>query len=285
MRPDRQSLARLYETERTSTRAIGALFGVSKTEVRRWLADDGIAARPKGRGLANRGVAAPTADELRRMIHGEHLSYLEIAARFGVDDSAVQHWLRRHGIPRPRVWDTRRKGRVVREPTADELRALYDEGLSAARIGDRLGLSESAILVRLAGHGIARRDGGWQGGRRWTCADGHRVRSSYEQRVDDWLSANGVEHVVEPPLPFGSTSRADFLARGWYVEVWGVVNRRDYAKRKGEKRALYATHGLPLIEINPDDFSAAARDRYVRKLAHHLLGAHEFLPRTAPRTA
>ena len=42
MRPDSQSLRRLYIEERKTTREIGSLCGVSKTHVLRWLKAEGI---------------------------------------------------------------------------------------------------------------------------------------------------------------------------------------------------------------------------------------------------
>ena len=80
MRPDSQSLRRLYIEERKTTREIGSLCGVSKTHVLRWLKAEGIERRAANRGLTNRGIQEPTADDLRRMVQAEHRSYREIAA-------------------------------------------------------------------------------------------------------------------------------------------------------------------------------------------------------------
>jgi transposase-like protein len=269
--PDRETLARLYEVERQTTRQIGKTYGVSKTQVRRWMLAMEIPLRPKGKGLANRGTPAPTAEDLRDMVHRLHLSYRAIGDRYGVGPHSVMMWLRKHGIPRPSVWETRRKGAAPPIPEGDALRLIYESGVSAEELAREYGVSPQPIYARLAAAGVTLRPGGFQNGKRWPCKDGHRVRSSFEQRVDDWLHEHHVPHTPEPRIPGARGNlRADFLANGHYVEVWGVHSRPDYAERKERKRRHYAEAGVSLIELNPCDFAASGRGRWKRKLARCL---------------
>lgn len=267
MRPDRETLTNLYETQRLTTREIGRRYNVSKTHVLRWLRFYEIDRRPSHNGLANRGVDAPTPEELTRLVHIEHRSYPEIAALFGVDSTAVPYWLRKHGIARPTIWSTRYGADPPVLPPVDELAALYTQGLTLGEIGRRFGVSALPITTRLKAAGVEIRRDGWGGGKRHRCADGHAVRSTYEQRVDDWLSEHGVDHVYEPQLPWDRRLHADFLAGDWYIEIWGIKNDPRYTTRRERKRALYRAHAAPLIEIDLYAFATKARGRWQRRLA------------------
>lgn len=248
-KPDASQLHELYTRQRMTTRAIGKRYGVAHVTIRRWLTGYGIPIRASHNGLANRGVEAPTRDELHRMIHEEHLGYDQVAARYGVDRTAIGHWLAKHSIPKPTVWDTRRRGVEPVIPSADELRTRYEAGERLEDLAVGTGVSGSTIAEVMRAAGIPIRPDGWNGGRRWTCTDGHLVRSVYEQRVDDWLTAHGHPHTVEPRLPFDARSRADFLVEGLYIEVWGVTGSASYDSRKARKKAQYAHHGLRLLEL------------------------------------
>jgi hypothetical protein len=255
--PKESVLRDLYERQRLTTRVIGERYGVRHITIRRWLTSYGIALRAPGRGLAHRGLPEPNRDDLHRLVHVEHRPYREIAAMYGVDGSAVMHWLKRHEIPTPSIWDTRRKGIHPDLPTADEVRSLYSSGLSVAAIADLYGIGNSAIYRICDEHGIERRDPGWRSF--IACADGHSVRSTYEQRVCDWLHARGVSHTYEPGLPFGGAYLGDFAANGWYIEIWGVENNAVYNARRERKLALYREYGLPLIELERWHFASGRK--------------------------
>ena len=208
------------------------------------------------------------------MIHEEHLPYSEVALRYGVDASAVPHWLKRHGLALSQgPLLTRRRGAVAELPTVLTIRSLHDQGLSQCAIARMYGVSTEPICRLFREHGLTARPAGWDGGKRHVCSDGHRVRSTYELRVDDWLAAHGVQHEYEPQLPFDRRCHADFLANGWYIEVWGVTNRASYEASKERKLSLYRQHGLPLIELHPWTFSKQKRDLFERRLAKTLTPA------------
>jgi DNA invertase Pin-like site-specific DNA recombinase len=246
--PGSSELRALYIDRRMTARQIADQYGVRHISVLRWLASHGIEVRPS-RGLANRGVEAPTRDELYRLVHVEHLGYRKIAERYGVSFTAVGHWLAAHGIEKPTAWQTRRRGVKVALPGPDELRCRYAAGESTISIAADIGVSATTIGNLCREHGIELRPDGWQRGRRWECADGHLARSVYEQRVDNWLAEHGYAHEVEPRLPCDRRYAADFLVAGIYIEVWGVTASATYDARRERKTRLYREHNLPLIEL------------------------------------
>ena len=270
IRPAKPELIELYTNQRMSTHTIAANYDVSHMSVKRWLRFYEIERRATGRGLLNRGVVEPTADDLYRMVHFEHKGYREIAALFGVDMTAVPYWLKKHNIPLPKIWETRRKGSGPTMPTEAELRNLYEQGLSLDAIGGLHHVSSGPIKRLCKLYGIPLRPDGWDGGKRFICQDGHQVRSTYEQRVDDWLSQQGIAHEYEPVLLFDRRYHADFLTNGWYIEIWGVNGSRTYAERKTRKRNLYHIHNTPLIELSLDSFSQRRKDSWQRRLARCL---------------
>ena len=250
-----------------TTREIAPMFGVDRVTVGRWLAKFGIPRRAASRGLANRGIEPPTADDLERMLHVEHLGYDGVAAQYGVDRSAVLHWCKKLGVRRPTIWETRRAGQEPQWPTGPELISRYQRGDRVEEMAAEIGVSRPLVIARLRSLGAEIRRDGWDGGKRFTGADGHLARSTYERRVCDWLSEHGIPHSVEPVLPWDRRSRADFLANGWHVEIWGVQDSLLYAARRARKQAGYRAHGLPLVEINHFDFSRQKRGRWRRLLA------------------
>ena len=261
--PPRDTLATMYEGERLSATKIGEHFGVSNTTVAKWLTQYGIAMRPAGTGLAARGIEPPTCEELARMIHTDRLTYAQIAVQYGVDQSAVMHWLNKHDIERPLTWFEEHNT----PETVAAIRAAYESGASLDAIGQHYGGVTRTMVVRLLKlHGVPLRSDGWDGGKRFACQDGHLVRSTYEQRIDDWLNEHGVEHTYEPSLPFSPVHKADFLANGWYIEVWGVTHNEAYQERKQRKLELYAANNAPLIEIPFYAFAKAQRDLWIRRL-------------------
>lgn len=271
------TLHQLYEVERRSTRDIGAMFGVPHITVRRWLTLMGVDVRPGGRGLANRGLSVPSRDSLERWISIEHRGYREVAGMLGIDSTAVPYWLDRYNIPHPAVLDTKYKGKRPILPEPDELRGLYEAGYSLDEIGRRFGVSDGPIRNLCTQYGIPVRESGWNPDR-IECKDGHRVRSTYEARVDDWLHEHGIDHVYEPALPFDRRHRGDFLANGWYIEIWGVRAMPRYLRSKEHKRTLYKAHSLPLIEIPAHAFDARRNEMWKRKLHACLTPPVSLLP-------
>lgn len=94
----------------------------------------------------------------------------------------------------------------------------------------------------------------FSGNQKLAAIDGHIVCSSYELRVCNWLHKNNIPHEYEPCGMFPeSRIKADFLANGFYIEVWGMCTA-TYSYERLRKLALYEKHNLPLISISARDF-------------------------------
>lgn len=253
-KPDTATLRDLYEVQRLTTRSLGERYHVSKTEVIRWLSRFGIPRRPTNRGLESRGIEPPTRDELHRMIHVEHLGYAGVAEKYGVDPTAVPHWLKKHGVKRPTIWQTRTKGQ---QPLLDpeKVRSLYESGHTLEQIGAMFGVSAMPVYSICHKYGVPLRPEGFNG-TRYTCTNGLEVLSSYEQRVANWLIDRDIKFIYEPVYPFGKRLKADFFANGWWIEIWGITGIESYRLKKQRKVHLCEIHGLPLIEFRHEYFSS-----------------------------
>lgn len=91
--------------------------------------------------------------------------------------------------------------------------------------------------------------------------DGHECRSLFERHVDDFLSAHGIAHEVEPPYPrdddLNNTGlRGDWLLPGGtFVEAAGLTSPAYLAKIE-IKQQIAARHGLDLIILTTDDLGS-----------------------------
>lgn len=267
-KPTKEVLRDLYIAQRMTTRQIATHLDFAPTSIKNWLREYKIERRPSNNGLIARGIPEPTKEELENLVHIQHLSYDEIAGMFHVDRTAVPYWLKKHGISRPKTWDTIRKGNTPTLPTEQDLRDLYGNGTSLVTIGKMYGVSATPIRDLCTKFNITIRPDGFNGGRRYECEDGHLVRSVYEQRVDNWLYQHGIKHSIEPRLPFNKHCKADFFANGWYIEIWGVIQNKDYTERRKRKIKGYQSHNLPLIEIEVHNFvkRQTMSDQWTRKL-------------------
>ncbi|MCP8312018.1 MAG: hypothetical protein L6M37_03580, partial [Candidatus Methylarchaceae archaeon HK02M1] len=83
--------------------------------------------------------------------------------------------------------------------------------------------------------------------------DGHRVRSKNEVIVDNWLYRKDICHAYERMVP-GSNTISDFYIPkiDCFIEIWGMEDKR-YVKRKEQKRKLYHSKKLNLIDLSEDD--------------------------------
>jgi hypothetical protein len=258
--PPEDILRDLYLEQRLPSNTIGKRFGVAAAQVRRWLKAYGIERRPSGCSMANRGITAPTKEQLEHVIHVEHQSMKEIAIGFSVDKSAIRYWILKYGIKPSTAWLTRRRGYVPQLPDRDEMQRLYDELGSTREIGELFDVDAAFVQKHCRKVGVPLKDSGYNNGIRFQCRDGHEVRSSYEQSVDNWLFAKGYAHTYEPKLPFGKNQRADFLVGFTYIEVWGVLNSSRYNEKRERKIDLYAIHNLPLIGLEPQHFKDQCQD-------------------------
>ncbi len=94
---------------------------------------------------------------------------------------------------------------------------------------------------------------------RFTCKDGHVVKSKSERCIDDYLFEHGISHAYERELPYGATEKEvlhpdfylpNYLGEGKhvYIEHWGFnENNIQYTKTKKFKMPIYKKLGITLI--------------------------------------
>ena len=258
-KPSAEELTKLYHEEKLTTRAIGDIYGISKTEVLRCMKRYNMPRRAQRNGLENRGITPPTKSELEHMVWTEHLPYPDIAAKYGVDSTAVPYWLRKHDIERPKIWDTRYKGEYPPDFNPIDISTRYALGESTTSIAEDYGVRATTLANKMRKEGIPLRRNGFDGGKRYQCQDGHEARSVYEQRVDDWFYKHGIEHECEPRYPWDKRCRADFKVGETYIEIWGVYGNERYNRQKQRKIDTCAELNIPLIQINHWQFAKGRR--------------------------
>jgi len=96
--------------------------------------------------------------------------------------------------------------------------------------------------------------------------DGHLVRSRGEILIDNSLYDYGLAHAYERKLPIEEEVYCDFYipsknsGKPVYIEYWGMESDKKYDARKAQKKEIYRSHDLNLIEIenkhinNLDDY-------------------------------
>ena len=247
--PPKVELERWYNDENLSCQEIARIYNVSKTTARGWVHHHGIPMRTTWQKRKGLDWKPPGKELLYDLIWTQRLNYERAAAILGCHTSTITFWLRQYDISTPdRQWSRLdRNGFVF--PDRDELEHLFlDKGLTVRELAIHYKCCRRFLSHYIQHLGLEIRPSGFQG-RYYTCADGDIVRSSYERRVDNWLFEYEIPHQYEPFLPWGKRYRADFVALGYYIEVWGMPRNSDYQKRKEYKVAMYHKYGLSLIEI------------------------------------
>lgn len=94
---------------------------------------------------------------------------------------------------------------------------------------------------------------------RYTCKDGHVVKSKSERDIDNYLFEHGISHAYEKELPYGATEKEvlhpdfflpNYLGNGKhvYIEHWGYnENNIQYTKTKKFKMPIYEKLGITLV--------------------------------------
>jgi hypothetical protein len=82
--------------------------------------------------------------------------------------------------------------------------------------------------------------------------DGHFVRSRAEVIIDNWLFVHGIAHAYEKQVPVTEDIFCDFylLQNKIYIEYWGLTDKKDYVKRKEDKKRIYEKYKLNLVELS-----------------------------------
>lgn len=87
--------------------------------------------------------------------------------------------------------------------------------------------------------------------KKYTCLDGHVVRSKGELIIDNYLHLLKIDHKYEKSIHiYGSKIKYDWYLPKYdvYIEYWGYGGKA-YEKRKKEKLRLYKKAKLKLISI------------------------------------
>ncbi len=90
---------------------------------------------------------------------------------------------------------------------------------------------------------------------KFTCGDGHVVRSKGEMIIDNWLTQQGIPHDYEHTIwVHGRPIKYDWCLpeSKTYIEYWGFGGKA-YMRRKREKIKLYKAGRVGLISIEDKD--------------------------------
>jgi len=148
---DEELLRQKYLDENLSGPEIAEEWGCSARTITNWRHKHGIETKPQ-----NHGEPWTDGEKLRELYVEERLTTYEIADRFDTSSSTISAALERHGI------EARSGGSGLEhgQPWHDEsnLRELYvNQQLTAEEVGERLGCSQSTVLLQLRKFGIPRR--------------------------------------------------------------------------------------------------------------------------------
>jgi hypothetical protein len=85
--------------------------------------------------------------------------------------------------------------------------------------------------------------------------DGHLCYSIIEKQIDDFLFNNNINHKKETKYP-NSDLRCDWEIvhnnRRYFVEYFGLMNIKEYARKAENKKLLAKENDIILIELYPD---------------------------------
>lgn len=203
-------------------------------------------------------------DKISKM-YKDGMTQVEIAELYGVTQALVSYHLLRAGVA---IRKNKFHPTAIQNAKSKHVKGInhwafhdipvitliekYLSGISTAILATQYHSSAVTIQRKLKDAGVVMRRKGfgtWQ-----TAKDGHSVQSYYELLVDDWLFEHGIQHITQPPLPFGKNSRSDFLVGDLYIEVMGLISSPIYRERYSKKLDLYKKHGLKFICVYPSHF-------------------------------
>lgn len=123
---------------------------------------------------------------------------------------------------------------------------------------------------------------------RYTCKDGHVVKSKSELLIDNYLFEHAIPHAYEKALPIDEDEKHDlhpdfylpnFGGEGKhvYIEYWGFnEDNIQYTKTKKYKLSVYQKMGITLICTNEKNDMKDIDAALDRKLKHYEIGKVNF---------
>ncbi len=118
--------------------------------------------------------------------------------------------------------------------------------------------------------------------------DGHMVKSSMEQTIDDILWNAGILHAYEQPITdfIYERKKCDWFIpiigteRGIYIEYWGMKTQK-YIEGRREKEELYKKYNVPFIGIEKDDpkDTYSFKSTLLQELQRKAIEFYGFMPR------
>ncbi len=137
----------------------------------------------------------------------------------------------------------------------EEIIISYMQGYSSNYLAEKYNVSNVSILNYLERWDVKRRNSAFGFSGLIFCKDGHKVRSQYEVKIDNFLFDNGIEHETNGILVEGLPYSFDFYIPeiDLYIEYWGLERFDTYNKRKNKKLKQYNKWGCNLLSIGPKD--------------------------------
>lgn len=264
-KPTNKQLYDWYVVQRKTPKDIGEIIGVSSSTIRTWLNNAEISLRVGSRALGYT-FEKPTGEELKQMYVKERKSSSEIAEIIGVSSTTVVRWLKKKNIPIRTMSEAVfvRHGKNIKKPSKEQLEKWYIEEMKTTiEIGDLVGVTFTTVREWLSKYKIQKRKSKYGMKYYVNCRDGHKVKSSYERTVDNWLFDKGIPHDYNGLLSESKEYRYDFKVDRWFIEIWGLKDVDFYDKKMDSKIHYYDIHKFKRIDIFPDDI---ARGSFIEKL-------------------
>ena len=105
------------------------------------------------------------------------------------------------------------------------------------------------------------------------CEDGHYVRSTHEQLIDNFLYNNNIRHAYEQKIE-DKNKKEGYILCDWYlpdgnvyIEYWGMENNTMYEEQKNYKLKIYKNFNL--IQLYPEDTKKDLRFKLKQELAKY----------------
>jgi len=237
---DKEWMRRKYEDEYWSTVDIANATETYPKTAQGWLEHHGIPIRPFKQSTSLAKMESPVPELYdREYLREEYVekgkNTPEIGANLGVDSSAVQRWLRNHGIELRTSAESLADGNLtpltdsdwVKQEYVVRERTIYD-------IGDELGVAPGTVSGYVERHGFETR-GNYSTPQNFD----HPVRSEWEREIANLLKQYGVDYEYESEefvVKYNNNKRyfPDFVTDNFIIEVKGHVRKDGNEVQKAE---------------------------------------------------